>query len=242
MKSIFITGASRGIGRAIALEFSENSPNIFYTTYNKDLQAMESLHKLLNDKGNINFPFKVDVSNRRDINNALSHFKSMDSQFGIDILINNAGVVMDKTLKNMSDKEWDRVIDVNLTGIFNVTKAVLPFMNTKNACIINITSIIGIIGGFGQCNYAASKAGVIGFTKSLAKELAPKNIRVNAIACGFVDTDMTKNLSDDAKLRALNKIPMERFARPEEIAKIVRLISESTYMTGQVITVDGGLT
>jgi len=142
----------------------------------------------------------------------------------------------------MSDEEWDDVIDTNLTGIFNVTKALLPYMN-NNGMIINITSVIGIIGGFGQVNYAASKAGVIGFTKALAKELAPRNIRVNAVACGFVDTDMTSNIPESIKSKILERIPLGRFAEPKEIASFIYwLINNGSYVTGSIFTIDGGLT
>jgi NAD(P)-dependent dehydrogenase (short-subunit alcohol dehydrogenase family) len=239
MKNIFITGASRGIGRATAIEFGK-TPSVFYTTYYKDFEAMLSLHKFLKNNGNINFSCKVDVSNRRDINNAVSHFKSVDTQFGIDVLINNAGIVMDKTLKNMSDEEWDRVIAVNLTGMFNITKAVLPYMNAKG-CIINISSVIATIGNYGQTNYSASKSAVIGFTKSLAYETAKDNIRVNCLLCGPIETDMTNDIPEKYKAMFKDRTLLKRFGKPEEVAKFIRFLSiEGTYCTAGIYEISGG--
>ena len=239
--NIVVTGASRGIGRAIALELaSSNRNNNFLLTFNTNQSEVEKVRDniwLSNNNPNI---AQLDVSNRDRAKEVVEWFVKRCGN--IDILINNAGITRDRTLKNMTDEEWDSVINTNLTGIYNMTKAVLPFMN-KDGCIINITSIIGIVGGFGQVNYAASKAGVIGFTKSLAKEVAKNGIRINAIACGYVDTDMTKNIPEEYKKKIIESIPLKRFACPEEIARTVRFIClEGSYITGSVIVVDGGLT
>ena len=245
--NVVITGASRGIGRAIAFEFSKgyNHLLLLSKTNHKDLEVVKYSIEIMGDitdkydgsKVEIN---TLDVTDFKACNDEIQKFVYNFGQ--IDYLINNAGIVRDRTFKNMTVEEWDDVINTNLKGIFNMTKACLPYMK-PNGCIINITSIIGIVGGFGQTNYSASKAGVIGFTKSLAKEVAKDGIRVNAIACGYTDTDMTKNIPDDIKKKIIKSIPLQRFARPEEIAKTVRFIcEEGTYFTGSVISIDGGLT
>ena len=239
--NVFITGASRGIGKAIALEFAKY-PYIGCTiliTYNKNrekaLQVKEEIEKL-RVKCIVQ---QLDISDRARVNEVISLFTLSYGSF--DVVINNAGITKDRTLKKMSDEEWDRVIAVNLTGVFNVTKAVLPYMN-EGGCIINITSVVGIMGAFGQTNYAASKAGVIAFTKSLAKELARKKIRVNCVAAGFVKTDMTANIPEKYRKQIEEKILLKRFAEPEEIAKFVYWLAvDGTYCTNQVYVVDGGL-
>ena len=239
-KSVFITGASRGIGRAIALEFANISPTIFFTTYNKNVEAMEEVHKLIMSKGCINFPFKVNVTNRRDINNMIRHFVGIDTKFGIDVLVNNVGILRDRTLKNMTDEEWDEVIGVNLTGVYNITKAILPYMN-NGGCIVNITSMSGLTGNFGQCNYASAKAGVIGFTKSLAKELGRNKIRVNVVVVGLCDTDMSRSIPKVAIDSFIERMPLKRMSTPEEVAKIVKFICDDSYCTGAMFDVSGGL-
>jgi NAD(P)-dependent dehydrogenase (short-subunit alcohol dehydrogenase family) len=182
---------------------------------------------------------KMDITNRFEINNVAQLM--MRQGIKLDVIINNAGIVKDRTLRNMKYEEWDEVISTNLTGIFNVTKAFLPLLN-DDGHIINITSIIGIKGGFGQTNYAASKAGVIGFTKSLALELASKKIKVNAVACGFTNTDMTESIPMEIRKEIERKIPLRRFAESSEIACFVKwLIEEGTYCTGSTFTIDGGL-
>src|SRR3972149_7556228 len=232
---VFVAGGSKGIGEAIVKEFCKSTENIIYFTYNKHKEEAEVIRKYILNSGNIPRMMHLDVTDREECIN----LKIDDN---IDYLINNFGIVKDRTLKNMSDEEWDDVIDTNLTGIFNVTKALLPYMN-NNGMIINITSVIGIIGGFGQVNYAASKAGVIGFTKALAKELAPRNIRVNAVACGFVKTDMTSNIPELIKAKIIERIPLGRFAEPKEIASFIYwLINNGSYVTGSIFTIDGGLT
>ena len=240
--NIFITGASRGIGRTIALAFADATQiekSVFYITYNKNQEKALELSNYLLSIGHRAVPIELDVSDRKRIEEVINLY-SLDDRFHIDVLINNAGITQDKTLKNMTYEEWDKVMAVNLTGIFNITKALLPYMKDGSS-IINITSIIGMIGAFGQVNYAASKAGVIGFTKALAKEVAKNNIRVNAMVCGFVDTDMTRAIPEDIKKQIMEKILLKRFARPEEIADfVVFLAIKGTFCTGGVYIVDGG--
>ena len=237
---IFITGASRGIGRAIALELSNNNiPQIFYSIYNKNINAMKEVHELLSKK-NIDFPYQADITDREAIKSAIEWFKTQ-STFNVDILINNAGILRDRTLRKMSDEEWDECIGVNLTGIYNVTKAVLPYMN-QGGRIINITSMSGITGNFGQTNYASAKAGVIGFTKSLAKELGRDNIRVNVVVVGLCETDMSKSIPEVAIQSFVDRMPLKRMSKPEEIAKLVRYIAfEDTYCTGAIFDASGGI-
>jgi 3-oxoacyl-[acyl-carrier protein] reductase len=240
--NVFITGASRGIGKAIAIYFASyvTEPSTIFFTYNKNQKEAFDLSNDLLIFGHKTVPIQLDISDRKRIAEVID-FLSKQSDFKIDVLVNNAGITRDKTLKKMTDEEWDVVINVNLTGIYNITKALLPFMN-DGASIINITSIIGIMGAFGQANYAASKAGVIGFTKALAKEVARNKIRVNAVACGFVDTDMTKAIPEDIKKQIIDKIPLKRFATPQEIAEFVYfLVTKGTFCTGQVYVVDGGM-
>jgi len=241
--NILITGASRGIGRAIAETLGQDGMtrmDTFFITCKSNIRALMEVYNELGYHGNNVVMYHLDVTDRLNVKNVVESFKK--GNFRLDVLINNAGIVKDRTLKKMTDEEWDDVINTNLTGIHNVTKAFLPYMN-DGGCIINITSIIGITGGFGQVNYAASKAGVIGFTKALAKELASKNIRVNAVACGFTNTDMTATIPPQIKEKILSTIPMKRFADPKEIASFVRwLIEHGTYCTGQVYIIDGGLT
>lgn len=236
--NVLITGASRGIGKAIALAF-DNSPREcrLFLTYNTNEEKMNQLLTQLKHEA---IGYQLDVRDREGIKNLIHE---ITIKYGnIDVLINNAGINKDKTLKNLSDEEWDEVIAVNLTGIFNVTKEVLHHMN-DNGCIINTASIIGIIGNFGQTNYAASKAGIIAFTKSLSKEVVKRGIRVMAIAPGFVETDMVSALPDEIKKKLVEKIPLGRFALPEEIGELVIFLAyQGTYCTGQVYVIDGGMT
>jgi 3-oxoacyl-[acyl-carrier protein] reductase len=187
-------------------------------------------------------PIHVDV---RDFEGAQSLVDSVKKEFGqLDILINNAGITKDKSLMMMSQVDWSDVIDTNLTGVFNTTRAsIITFLKQKSGNIVNISSVSGIHPLPGQVNYAAAKAGVIGFTKSLAKEVAPYNIRVNAVAPGFISTEMTAALSDKAREKFLKMIPLQRFGTPDEVAKVVLFLlsEESQYITGQTIQLDGGL-
>lgn len=245
MANIIVTGASKGIGKAIALEFAHKGNHCLLLTAKSDYENLFDVGMTIkkNQKPDCCSIATIDIADVSKFNECEETVDRFVKHFGkIDYVINNAGIIRDRTLKNMSKLEWDDVIGTNLTGIFNMCKATLPHMN-PNGCIVNITSIIGIKGAFGQVNYAASKAGVIGLTKALSKETARDHIRVNALACGYVDTQMTRNILPEIKENILNSIPLKRFAQPEEIAKTVRFICEDgTYMTGSIITVDGGLT
>ncbi|MCV2508675.1 MAG: 3-oxoacyl-[acyl-carrier-protein] reductase [Candidatus Lightella neohaematopini] len=236
-KIALVTGASRGIGFAIAKLLSLNGFTVIGTSTNKyGLKTINSCSKY-NIIGKI-----LDLSNYNDINNFLSNlFNEFNN---IDVLINNAGITNDSLFVRMSSKSWQSVISVNLTSVFYITKAIAKRMIiNKFGRIINISSVIGSIGNIGQVNYATAKSGIIGFSKSLAKELARYNITVNVISPGFIMTDMTKNLNDKQKNYILSKIPLNRFGTPEDIAHVVLFLSSnnSSYITGETINVNGGM-
>ena len=238
-KIALVTGASRGIGKAIALDLAKNNANVIIN-YNKNEEEAEKVVKEVKNYGVKSIAIKADVSNFEEVTQMM---KSVESEFGkIDILINNAGIVRDRTLKNMSLEEWHDVININLNGVFYVTKLALPLIKEEGR-IINISSIIGKYGNFGQCNYAAAKAGIIGFTKSLAKELGKKKITVNAIAPGFVKTDITKDISFITKKMVNYMTTLKEEADPEDIAYTVSFLAskKARYITGAVVEVSGGL-
>ena len=240
-KVALITGGTRGIGREIAKKFAKEGCNLVLN-YVSDNTDVEKIKSEFNEYGIDVLVLKADVSVFSDCENLV---KEAIEKFGkIDILVNNAGITKDTLIAMMKEDAFDKVIDVNLKGTFNVTKNVVPYMMKKrNGNIINISSVVGVVGKAGQSNYAASKAGIIGFTKSLAKELAPRNIRVNAVAPGFIDTDMTSVLSDKVKENINLQIPLKRMGKAEEVANVVSFLAndESSYITGQVINVDGGM-
>jgi len=231
---VLITGGSRGIGKAIAESFSNDGATVIVTYKN----AIDQNY--FNSK-NIKH-FKCDVSDLKSVQEIVDTIIRVHSK--IDVLVNNAGITKDKLLVRMSEDDWNTVIDTNLKGVFNMTKAVTRNMMSKRyGKIINITSISGIMGNPGQANYSASKAGVIGFTRAVAKELASRNINVNAVAPGIIETEMTDKLSEDAKQNYLSSIPLNRFGKGEEIAKVVKFLAsdDSSYITGQTICADGGI-
>ncbi|MBS4539763.1 3-oxoacyl-[Clostridium sp. D2Q-11] len=240
-KTAIITGGSRGIGKEIALTLAQNGADIIINYSNSSTKALEVVD-MINNLGRKAYAIKADISKMEEANKLIE--ESYEKVGKIDILVNNAGITRDNLLMRMSEKEWDDVIEVNLKGTFNVTKSIVrKMMKQKSGSIINISSIVGITGNPGQCNYSASKAGIIGFTKSLAKEIGKKNIRVNAIAPGFIQTDMTKELNEDIKEAYLKNIALNKFGTATDVANTVLFLSSnlSQYITGQTLVVDGGL-
>lgn len=240
-KVVFITGATRGIGRAIALELAKEGYNIALN-YRTENEALENLKKEISEIGVECYPVQGDVSKAEDsermTKEIIEHFEQ------IDVLVNNAGITKDNLILRMKEEEFTDVINVNLVGTFNITKNVIKYMTKKRyGKIINLSSVVGISGNAGQSNYAASKAGIIGFTKSIAKELASRNITANAVAPGFIQTDMTNVLKDEIKEAIEGTIPLKRLGTAEDVAKVIKFLAsdESSYITGQVINVDGGM-
>lgn len=241
-KIALVTGGGRGIGRAIVEELAAAGATVAFT-YKSSSVVSEDLASALRAKGLAVSAHQSDAASSSD---AAALVERVIADHGrLDILVNNAGITKDGLLMRMSEEDWDRVIANNLKSVYNFTKAAARQMVGQRAGkIINITSIVGISGNAGQSNYAASKAGVIGFTKSIAKEFASRNIQVNALAPGFVDTDMTGALTPEQKKALIAMIPLKRTARPEEIASVVRFLAsdDAGYITGQVLCVDGGMT
>ena len=240
-KVAFITGATRGIGRSIALELANEGYNIALN-YRTENEALETLKKEISELSVKCYPVQGDVSKAEDsermTKEIIEHFEQ------IDVLVNNAGITKDNLILRMKEEEFTDVINVNLVGTFNITKNVIKYMTKKRyGKIINISSVVGISGNAGQSNYAASKAGIIGFTKSIAKELASRNITANAVAPGFIQTDMTNVLKDEIKEAIESTIPLKRLGTAEDVAKVVKFLAsdDSNYITGQVINVDGGM-
>ncbi len=240
-KTALISGASRGIGRAIALRLAQEGANIYFN-YLKSQEAALRLEQEITALGVKVKGYQVDI---KDFAAVSDWVKQTSQDFGrLDILVNNAGIIIDKALALMEKKDWQEVLDTNLGGTFNLTRAaIITLLKQKSGCIVNITSVTGLIGMPRQVNYGAAKAGIIGFTKSLAKEVAPYNIRVNAVAPGFIETDMVSGLTDKYRADVLKRIPLARFGQAKEVAGIVAfLLSErADYITGQIIVCDGGL-
>lgn len=240
-KTVFVTGASRGIGKEVALKYAENGYDVIIN-YVSDKTDVEALEKEFKEKGADTLILKADVSNPEEVQNVVD--KSIEKFGKIDVLVNNAGITRDNLLMRMSEEEFDKVLEINLKGTFLVTKAVTKYMMKKRSgSIINLSSVVGVAGNAGQCNYSASKAGIIGFTKSLAKEVASRNILVNAIAPGFIETDMTGVLKEEIRNEIAKNIPVKRMGSAQEVAKVVKFLAseDSSYITGQVINVDGGM-
>ena len=240
-KVAFVTGATRGIGREIAITLAKNGYNLAINYRNKNIDLEETIEQI--KKYNVEcLPVKGDISNFEDceimINEIIKKFEK------IDVLVNNAGITKDGLLMRMKKEDFEQVINVNLVGTFQITKQVLPYMlKQRNGRIINLSSVVGITGNAGQTNYSASKAGIIGFTKSLAKEVASRNILVNAVAPGFIETQMTGVLKDDIKEQINKTIPLRRMGKTQDVANVVKFLAseDSSYITGQVIQVDGGM-
>ena len=239
-RTCVVTGAARGIGRAIALELGREGASVavgYAQNADRAAEVVDQIRALGGDA----MPLGADVADPAQVGPAIA---SVIERFGrIDVLVNNAGITRDRSLSKMSGEEWDSVIRTNLSSVFHVTSAVLPHMiQAGYGRIVSISSIIGLHGNFGQANYAAAKAGIIGFTKSAALELVRKGITVNAVAPGFIETEMIAAMPDDARNKILEKVPMGRFGRPEEIAQAVLfLVAHADYMTGQVVEINGGL-
>jgi 3-oxoacyl-[acyl-carrier protein] reductase len=240
-KTVIISGATRGIGRAIAFELAGEGANISFNYLKSDNEAM-ALEKEIKDLGVNAKSYQVDVKDYIAVKSWVDETKELFG--GIDIVVNNAGIIKDKALALMEPYDWQEVINTNLDGTFNLTRAaIVTLIKQKSGVIINIASVSGIVGIPRQTNYSASKAGIIGFTKSLAKEIGPYNIRVNAVAPGFIETDMLNDLKEEYKQQILKQIPLMRLGRPAEIAKAVKfLVSEDAgYITGHTVVIDGGI-
>ena len=240
-RAAIVTGAARGIGRAIRLELARQGCNVAFN-YARSAGHAESLSSEIAALGREAIRFQLDVADYTAVEGMV---KEVGRQFGrIDHLVNNAGIVRDKLILRMSEGDWDEVLNTNLKGAFNFSKAAIAVMlKARFGSILNISSISGVVGMAGQANYSASKAGMIGLTKALAKEVASRNITVNALALGLIATDMTRSLSDDYRQSMLDTIPLKRFGTPEEVGRIAAFLlsDDARYITGQVIQADGGL-
>lgn len=247
-KRAIVTGGTRGIGRAIVKELAAKSCcGVLFSDvafiYNSCDECADEIMKEIDDPETRVYAFKADASSLQQAEKTVE--EAVDKLGGVDFLINNAGITRDNLLLRMPEKDFDDVISANLKSVFNYTKAVLkPMIKQRYGRIVNVASVVGLIGNAGQANYVASKAGVIGFTKAMARELASRNITVNAVAPGFIQTNMTDKLSDEQRDTLLRTIPLERMGKPEDVARVVGFLcsEEASYITGQVIAVDGGMT
>lgn len=237
-KNVFITGSTRGIGLAMAHKFASLGSNI---VLNGRREIDEVLVSEFSDYGVQVASISGDVSDSTDAKRMVE--EAIEKLGSVDILVNNAGITKDKLMLKLTEEDFEQVLKVNLVGAFNMTQAVLkPMSKARQGAVINVSSVVGLIGNVGQANYAASKAGLIGFTKSVAREVAARNVRVNAIAPGMIESDMTDVLSDKVKEATLAQIPMKRFGNTNEVAEVAAFLARQEYLTGQVIAIDGRLT
>ena len=237
-KNVFITGSTRGIGLAMAHKHASLGANI---VLNGRREIDEELVSEFSDYGVQVVSISGDVSDSMDAKRMVE--ETIEKLGSVDILVNNAGITKDKLMLKLTEEDFEQVLKVNLVGAFNMTQAVLkPMSKARQGAVINVSSVVGLIGNVGQANYAASKAGLIGFTKSVAREVAARNVRVNAIAPGMIESDMTDVLSDKVKEATLAQIPMKRFGNTSEVAEVAAFLARQEYLTGQVIAIDGGLT
>ncbi|MDN5276909.1 MAG: 3-oxoacyl-[acyl-carrier protein] reductase [Clostridiales bacterium] len=240
-RTALVTGASRGIGRAIAIYLAELGAQVAVNYSSSEQRAIEVV-EAIRGKGGRAIAVKADVSNPQEVE---AMFEKVLNEFGdLHILVNNAGITRDALLIRMKQEDWDAVLDTNLKGVYNCSKAAAKIMIKKRrGKIINISSVVGVAGNAGQSNYAAAKAGVIGFSKAIARELAPRNIQVNVVAPGFIETDMTAALPESIRQEMLKQIPLGRYGDPMDVAYVVGFLAsdKSRYITGQVIHVDGGM-
>lgn len=240
-KVVLVTGGTRGIGKQIAITFAKEGYDIAIN-YRTENESLSNTKKEIEDLGAKCLAVKGDVSNYDECQEMAKNI--IDTWGKIDVLVNNAGITKDMLFIRMKEEDFKQVIDINLVGTFNMTKAVSTYMmKARSGRIINLSSVVGISGNAGQANYSSSKAGIIGFTKSLAKELASRNILVNAVAPGFIDTDMTNVLKENVKEDIIKNIPLQREGKPSEVANVVKFLAseDSSYITGQVINIDGGM-
>ncbi|WP_373713426.1 3-oxoacyl-[acyl-carrier-protein] reductase [Streptococcus sp.] len=236
-KNVFVTGSTRGIGLAIAHKFASLGANV---VLNGRSAISEELLAQFADYGVKVVAISGDVSDNADAKRMVD--EAVEALGSVDILVNNAGITKDGMALRMTEEDFDAVLKINLTGTFNMTQAVLkPMTKAREGAIINLSSVVGLTGNAGQANYAASKAGVIGFSKSIAREVAARNVRVNVIAPGFIESDMTAVLSDKIKDAMMGQIPMKRFGQAEEVAEVAVFLAKQEYLTGQVLSIDGGL-
>ena len=237
-KNVFITGSSRGIGLAIAHKFASLGANV---VLNSRGEISEELLAEFKPYGVKVLAISGDVSDFADAKRMVD--QAIEELGSVDVLVNNAGITQDTLLLKMTEEDFEKVLKVNLTGAFNMTQSVLkPMIKAREGAIINMSSVVGLMGNIGQANYAASKAGLIGFTKSVAREVANRNVRVNAIAPGMIESDMTAVLSDKVKEAMLAQIPMKQFGQAEQVAEVTAFLASQDYLTGQVLAIDGGLT
>lgn len=240
-KIVLVTGGARGIGRAITLAFAKSGADVAFT-YRSSGQLAESLVSEVKALGRRVLPLEADATSMKS---AIEVVEKVVAEFKrLDVLVNNAGITKDSLLLRMGEEDWDSVIQTNLKSVFNYTKAAArTMMGQRYGKIINLSSVVGLKGNAGQSNYAASKAGIIGFTKSIAKELASRNILVNAVAPGYIDTDMTAALTEEQRKAVIDAIPLKRVAKPDDVAKVVLFLAspDADYITGQVVSVDGGM-